>query len=284
MSFNRFLCFTCLILACAPMAKAQNSSLSLKEAIQLAEKNYPLLKAKLLEVEAAKQNVTLTKHTTRPTLDVSYQADLATYNNITGLYNPQGILAISGPPSLSNNFAPVLGSAAALLFNWQPITFGRLESQMKIAQSSVEIKIAESKNEIFQHQIKVVSAYLDLSLAQETLILNQQNLQRTLSNLKQSKALVAAGLRPAVDTALFGSEISAAKIEILRTRQYLQNQKLVLSELLASDTSFILTDTVFIKKASYNTPIASASSSSHPLIELSESNIEVIQRSIGGQI
>src|SRR5215467_7726415 len=70
---------------------------TLRELLESAEKNYPLLKSKLMEVEAAKKGIETIKKTIVPSLDASYQVDYATYNNITGMFYPQYILPMTGP-------------------------------------------------------------------------------------------------------------------------------------------------------------------------------------------
>ena len=72
---------------------------SLKELLQLAESNYPFLKSKALDVQAAQKNIDVSKNTITPSLDASYQLNYATYNNITGMAYPQFLVPISGPPS-----------------------------------------------------------------------------------------------------------------------------------------------------------------------------------------
>ena len=64
-------------------------SSSLKELLQLAEANYPLLKSRKFEVQAAKKDVEASKASIIPSLDASYQLNYATYNNITGMAYPQ---------------------------------------------------------------------------------------------------------------------------------------------------------------------------------------------------
>src|SRR5690606_35289994 len=61
-----------------------------------------------------------------------------------------------------------------------------------------------------------------------------KNIERSEFNLKQSKTLVLAGLRPAVDTLRLRGELSKAKTEMLQFENLMQNQKQELFELLAS--------------------------------------------------
>ncbi|MBO9202614.1 MULTISPECIES: TolC family protein [Niastella] len=69
-----FICFQ------SAHAQQQATSTSLKELLQLAENNYPLLKSKALDVQAAKKGIDIKKRII-PSLDASYQVNYATYNN-----------------------------------------------------------------------------------------------------------------------------------------------------------------------------------------------------------
>ena len=79
-------------------ASAQQHPNSLIQLLQLAEKNYPLLKSKMLDTQAAQKGVNAAKSTLIPSLDASYQINYATYNNITGMAYSQFLVPISGPP------------------------------------------------------------------------------------------------------------------------------------------------------------------------------------------
>ena len=85
---------------------------SLKSAIEIAEQKQHLLQSRHLDAEAAAKNVETTRYIKMPTIDAGYQLNVATANNITGLFYPVGILPMTGPPSFKNNYAPVTGSAA----------------------------------------------------------------------------------------------------------------------------------------------------------------------------
>jgi len=73
-----------LIICFYPLAAQQPASTSLKDLLQMAETNYPLLKSKVLDIQAAQKGIDISKGTIIPSLDASYQMNYATYNNITG--------------------------------------------------------------------------------------------------------------------------------------------------------------------------------------------------------
>src|SRR5947209_4094864 len=128
-------CFYMTLLPLLVLAQGHSPAASLHHLLQLAEANYPLLKSKSLDIQAAQKGIDISKSSFIPSLDAAYQAGYATYNNITGMSYPQYLVPISGPPSSSNNMTGVFGSAASLLLNWQPVTFGQRQAQVAYSKA-----------------------------------------------------------------------------------------------------------------------------------------------------
>lgn len=143
------------------IAQTKENRLSLKQLLTLSENNYPSLKAKEYQLQASEAQVSISKNSVMPSLDVALQTNYATHNNISGMSYPQFLLPISGPPSSGNSFSPVFGSAATLLLNWQAITFGSRTAFINEAVASVNVQRADITNEIFQHKVKIIETYLD---------------------------------------------------------------------------------------------------------------------------
>jgi outer membrane protein TolC len=275
MSINqiRGIAFTCIIFLTGLDVSAQQHPNALVQLLKIAEKNYPMLKSKMLDVQAAKEGVNASRSTLIPSLDASYQINYATYNNITGMASPQFIVPISGPPSADNNLNGVFGSVTSLLLNWQPVTFGQRNAQVKVSKAGLQYADADAQNEIFQHKTKVINAYLDVLTANELDKVFLNNLKRTVTNLQAVKSLVISGIRPGVDTALFKAEISKAKVELLNNQKYQQQAIINLSQLLATDSNIVFTDTLFFSRLPVN--LRAADSLSHPLVNLYMSGIEM---------
>jgi outer membrane protein len=265
--------FFCMVMLVGSEISAQQQSGTLIKLLQIAERNYPSLKSKMFEVQAAREGVNAVKSSLIPSLDASYQINYATYNNITGMASPQFIVPISGPPSADNNFNGVFGSVTSLLLNWQPITFGQRHAQIEVSRAGSQYADADAQNEIFLHKIKVVNAYLDVLSANELAKVYQNNLNRTATNLQEVKSMVISGIRPGVDTALFKAEISKAKVELLNNQKYQEQAIINLSQMLASDSTISFTDTLFFSRLPVNLP--STDSVKNPLINLYISNVEM---------
>lgn len=256
------------------IANAQTTQ-TLHQLLQLAETNYPALKAKKFAVDAAKKAVEVSANTKIPSLDAAYQMNYATANNITGMAYPQYLMPISGPPSSSNNYSGVFGSAASLLLNWQPITFGQREAQIAFSQTGVKYASTDLANEILQHKIKVANAYLDALTYHELDKLYLQNILRTQANLSNVRTLALNGIKAGVDSTFFSTEVSKAKIDRLNIQRNKEQSIIILSQLLATSEQILIADSsYFLKLPNEN---LGTDSTKNPLISLYNTSIELDQ-------
>jgi outer membrane protein len=255
------------------LAQTEEPYLTLHNLLEIAVTNYPLLKSKRLDEQAAQKSVSAIKSSIIPSLDASYQVNYGTYNNIIGMVYPQFIIPISGPPSKGNDYNGVYGSAASLLINWQPITFGQRRGQVDFARAGLEYADADAQNEIFQHKIKVIDAYLDILTASELVKVYQNNLGRQEASLKAVYSLVNSGIKPGVDTSLFKAEVSKAKVDLLNSQKYKEQTRIILSRLLASDNNYLFSDTLFFFKLPVNPVVED--SNRNPVVNLYRTNFEI---------
>jgi outer membrane protein len=217
----------------------------LEELLKISLANYPGLQAKKMISQAVAKDVSFEKAGLMPSLVASYQINYATYNNIPGMYLPQYLMPISGPTSAENNYSAAYGSAAGLLFNWEPVTFGKRESKIGYAQSLEKTALADEENAIFEHKVRFIEAYLDYWHAHELVKIHENNLNRFGYNLDVSRALVLNGLRPGVDSAQIKAEYAKTHIELLNARKQEMSRLARLHELLGTDSIEILIDDSF---------------------------------------
>lgn len=251
--------------------------IQMKGAIQLAEQRYHLLISKKYEADAASKNVDVVKYSRMPSVDASYQAGFGTANNLTGIFYPNGILPMTGPPSSSNNYNPATGSAASVLLNWQAGTFGQRDAQINVSIAEANTKKSELKQAVFQHKINVISSYLDLLLAYDIVNIQQRNIERVQINLKQSRVLASSGIKPGVDTALFLSELSKAKIDLLNTQRLLQVNQLQLSQLIVLTALPVPKDTAFLNTLPITVVSDDSTFMNTPVIQSGQRQFELSQ-------
>lgn len=274
MCFFRYVTVFWLLLGMGASVWAQPTQLA--DLLKQTAQQYPALQSTRYRLDALRKNEALVQQTARPSLDAAYNANLATYNNITGLFFPPFPLPISGPPSVSNSFQPVAGSSASLLLNWQPITFGKRDAQRAVATAEIAAGEAGLVNDLFSLNIRVIRAYLDQLLLGELLGVYRQNVQRANTILVQSRVLVKNGLRPASDTALLRSELSRAEVEILQAEQALQIAQINLGELATGTAVVVQADSLLFTRLP-SLPNQRDTVSMHPALQLAQQQIRVSQ-------
>jgi outer membrane protein len=115
----------------------QKKRLTLEEAVDFALKNYPAVRAALERFTAAQAGVGLARTNYLPRADMVWQTNRATDNDITGLVLPQSIIApISGPVPIGTSNRSAWGSAAGLLFSWEPFDFGYRGAKVGAARAA----------------------------------------------------------------------------------------------------------------------------------------------------
>ncbi|MBI2282693.1 MAG: TolC family protein [Bacteroidetes bacterium] len=246
---------------------------SLKDAVRVVITKYHLLQSKKYEVAAASKNIDVANYSKLPTIDASYQAGFGTANNLTGMFYPGNVLPITGPPSSGNNYNPATGSAASILLNWQAVTFGQRDAQIAVSVADANAQIAGYKQLEFVYSVNVISKYLDVLLARDIVDIHQHNIERVQASLNESKVLTTTGIKPGVDTALFLSELSKAKVAWLTAQNRFQTERLLLAQLLVTDKIPRPSDSSFLNHLPDAYSNKDPSFTDHPSVQLAERQV-----------
>jgi outer membrane protein TolC len=268
-------------------ASAQQRAISIKEALSLVQSQQPQLTAYKERAGAARYDIGLARNTLMPQLDAGYQAGYATYNNITGMSYPGLIMPISGPPSLSNTYDPVPGTALAALLKWSPLTFGQRQAAVEKAAAQYKLATSQYDEALFREQYTAINVYLEAVYLQQLLTAIQANIGRTNAALQQSLVLAREGLRPGIDTAQFQSALAQAEMDRLNTQRLYHSQLSELTRLTGlpeMPDNIRLTDTMLTAEV----PVQASASGTYtgsPLYryykakkELSESALKEVER------
>ena len=275
-SVSRGLFFLVILFSFLPSSAQEKSTVvSLKTILKQAVANYPLLKSRYFEVEAAEKGVDASKRSLVPTLDATYQTNFATYNNIIGMAANGATMPISGPPSTGNNYGGVVGSSAGLVLNWQPVTFGQRQALVDYSKAGLKSTTADAQNEVFQHEVRVINAYLDVLVASEMVSVYEKNKSRTEANYTAIKSLVMSGIKPGLDSSMFKAELSRSKIELLNSKKNRQQAIISLSQYLASDHPIEISDSSYFSRLPELSLPDGFDSIRHPLLSIYNSNISL---------
>jgi outer membrane protein len=280
-TYLRWVAFTLVLLATVgPTALAQSSEgmkkvLTLEEAVDFALKNYPAVRASLERVTATQAGVDLARTNYLPRADVLWQMNRATDNNITGLLLPQAIIApISGPVSMSPSNRSSWGSAAGLLFSWEPFDFGYRGAKVDAARAVRNRATVEASLTRLDVAVATVNAYLTVLAAEQTVHAAQANVERRETFNKAVRVLVDNQLRAGADASRADAELARAKVNLARAQQQEQISRAVLADILGMpDTSVEVRQSSLLGPPPgappQTTPIAG-----HPIAEVQHARVD----------
>ena len=211
----------------------QREVFTLEEAVNFALKNYPAVGASLERVRAAQAGVTLARTSYLPRADMLWQTNRATDNNITGLLLPQSIIApISGPVPITASNRSAWGSAAGLLFSWEPVDFGYRGAKVDAARADRNRASAEASLTRLDVAVATVNAYLTLLAAEQTVRAAAADVQRRETFTKAVRVLVDNQLRPGADASRGDAEFARAKVNLARAQQQEAISRAALADIL----------------------------------------------------
>jgi outer membrane protein TolC len=253
---------------------AAQQPLSLDQALETAVNNYPSIKAKANYFNASVASAREAKREALPDVVVSGQQDYGTVNGQNGpLYSFGYAVASSGIPQKSQNWQAAFGALYLANVNWDFFAFGKARERIKAAQSYVTRDALDRDQELFEHQVRVASAYLNLLAAQRLTRSEQFNLDRA-DTLKYVVTVRAKnGLIAGVDSSLANAEVSNAKTALTNAKDAEQERASQLAQLMGVPEGDFILDTVFITKmpASFSDTINVV----HPLLKFYNSRINV---------
>src|SRR5712672_4380547 len=223
----------------AQTSEAAKKPLTLEEAVDFALKNYPAVRASLERVKAAEAGVGLARTSYLPRADMVWQTNRATDSNLTGLVLPHSIIApISGPVPIETSNRSAWGSAAGLLFSWEPFDFGYRGAKVGAARAARDQATAEASLTRLDVAVATVNAYLTVLAAQRTARAAEADVQRRETFDKAVRVLVDNQLRAGADASRADAELARARVNLARADQQEKISKAALADILGlPDTS-----------------------------------------------
>ncbi len=255
-----------LLFAAATLAQDSPQKLTLDQAVELALKNYPAIRAAKAQSQSAEAGIESAKTVLLPRADLLWQQNRATRNNLFGLLLPQATLpSISGPQLDSTSLESAWGSAAGLLVSWEPFDFGLRKSQIDLAKA--QSKQAAAAEALTQLEVSVAAAdaFLTLLAAEQTVRAAQANVERTETLAKAVAVLVTNQLRPGVDSSRAEAELAAAKNQLIQAEQTAELARANLAEAIGAGGTNVFIESGKLLELPPVAPPPALNFSLHPL-------------------
>lgn len=265
-------------------ANAQDSTLTLQQALETGLHNYQSIKAKENYQKAAAANVTATRREYLP--DLSFQAQNA-FGTVNGQNGPfEGYkgwtVSSSGPALAQQNWNSAFGGVYAMNISWDFIQFGRQKAKVNAAKFQEASNAADLAQEQFQQQVRIAGAYLNLLAAQRLRKSMESNLQRSQDLKRMITARAVGGLNPGVDSSIANSEVSKAQISLVDAINYEDQQQNFLAQMIDIPGRRFQLDTFFVSKipADLLHPQDTFDLRNQPILRFYDSRIQASEASV----
>lgn len=276
------LCFCILYLVCHARSLAQDvnpqQTLRLERAVDLALSNYPSIRTAQAQAAAASANIGLARTAYLPRLDLLYQENRATRNNIFGSLLPQSVIpALSGPVLPTESFTSTFGSAGGALLSWEPFDFGARKAQVNVARALTNQANAGVDVTRLDVATSAADAFLAALASREAVHAAEANVVRAQVFADSVRVLVKNGLRAGADSARADAELSAAKNQLNRAEQTAEINLAALAEALGTPGSPIAIDPGPLLDLPPDTTLMVPNFESHPLAVAQRAAIETVR-------
>lgn len=265
----------------APIADlfAQGSEpLTLSRAVDLALKNYPSLRIVQAQAAAARAGIDLARTAYLPRTDLLWQDNRATRNNVFGLLLPQSVIPpISGPVLGTNSYASAWGSAAGMLFSWEPFDFGLRGANVNLARAAAKQTNAGVEVTRLDAAVIAADAFLTLLAAEQTIRASQANVDRMQVLTNSVHVLVENELRPGADASRADAELAAARIQLIQAEQAAEVQRAGLAEALGLAGASIAVDPGPLLERPPKTAFPNPDLTEHPLARAQRAAVETVR-------
>lgn len=257
---------------------AQESPLSLKDAVQRASERYPSIKVSRDQVNEAAASVILARTAFLPRIDGVAQVNRATANNVFGLLLPNSVIPpISGPQIDGEAARNAFGAALGVLVSWEPFDFGRRQADVDIssaARARAEAAVVRTKLDV---AAAAADAYLTALAAEQAVAAAKAGITRYKEFEKIIEALTKAELRPGADLARIQAEAILVETQVIRAEQSVAQAKALLEQYVGTPVKEL--DAVPFLKAETAAFTKTGVNAAHPqLLEQQRSIEEIIAR------
>jgi outer membrane protein TolC len=246
--------------------ESPSQPLTLNAAVELALRNYPVIRAAQAQAAAARTGIELARTAYFPRTDLLWQENRATRNNIFGLLLPQSVIpSISGPVLGTKSYTSTWGSAGGILFSWEPFDFGLRSANVELARTAMNQ--ANAGVEVTQLDVatSAADAFLGVLAAEQAVRAAQANVARLQVFAQSVHVLVRNQLRPGADASRADAELAGARTQLIQAQQTAALNQATLAEALGLAGTSVTVDPGPLLTLPPAVPLSVPHYDSHPL-------------------
>lgn len=208
---------------------AQQTTLTIEQAVDHAMRMYPAIRVTEEQMNAAAAGIRLAQTAYLPRVDTLAQVNRATRNTFYGLLLPQGVIpGVDGVPT--NNLGTVWDSGLGVLVTWQPFDFGLRMANVAAATAGRERALATVTRTQFDVSVATADAFLTVIAAEQTAQAARAAIESWQTIERSIHAQVAAQLRPGADESRVQAEAALAQTQVAQAEQAIEVARATLAQ------------------------------------------------------
>jgi outer membrane protein TolC len=259
----------------ATAANAQPSPpLTLPVALDYARTHYPSVRAALAQKTAADRDIDVARAAYLPQVNLLYQINRATLNNITGVLLPQSVIPSQSGPVLPSSGQSAWNSGAGALVSWRPFDFGYRAAKVDAAKAADAAAVQAAALSELDVLSATSDAYLNLAAAQSLAATAEANRTRLRAFAVAVHALVDNTLRPGVDAQQADAAEALAETALIAAQGNVEDQKAVLGALIDRRPEAVAIESASLQVLPAETPASAAPDvASHPAAQAAQARV-----------
>jgi outer membrane protein len=192
--------------------------LTLKQAVDYAEINYPNILKAQAQVNASRQGVHLQKiNEYLPDTLFQFQEIMASHNKLNEVFFGSPVFpGITGPAFPNVNLEPMFSSGAGVSLDWAPIDFGLHKARIEMSKAQYKQTQMQYGSTKLDVGLSTAGAFLDTVVAYEQIKAAQQNMLSFKQFSDVVHAQVGANLKPGADASLADAQYANARNDLIR--------------------------------------------------------------------
>lgn len=252
--------------------------LRVSEVVELALKNYPAIKESRARAQAAEEGIGVARTAYLPRLDLLWQGNRATRNNVFGLLLPQSIVPpISGPVLGTMSYDGIWGSAAGMLLSWEAVDFGVRKANVDVARAQTAFARAQSDLAQLDVAAAAADAFLTVLATDEAVRAARANVERLQVFADSVRVLVRNQLRPGADESRADAELAIARNQLSQAVQNAELARATLAHAIGAAGTAISVDATALTKLPDVPSAATPDVDSHPAARAETAAIESVR-------
>ena len=237
--------FIGLLLLLATASRAQQTApVTLKQLLNQVDQRAPQLLTDSAAITIRKAQAQETYHNWLPNLNLNYQADVGTSNNVTGPYFGFGVVPSSSGGIHNSNVTTAMSDNLGIAeLVWEVYNFGKYHAEDQVAKSDINVEQNNYARSKYDLRAYTIGNYLQLLRLQDFMGIQYRDIARNQQILRSIVSLAKSGVRAGADTSVAEAELSKARLNYIELGDQLKQVQLQLSAVSGYAYQTIVPDT-----------------------------------------